>query len=403
MSKIAPYIKQAFGTSNAHEAASFLASAINRMKGWDKSQITKEVEAALKGVNFTRTAEAPKTKTETRTIYKDTPETERRLASYIRQIEDIKREIEALKANRADPAEVKRLNARIETLTKEAAARERQHLEELAIVRAATQQESAETVQLRQQVEELNDRINRLKFALSEMATGNDGETELRQEAERRLASAIADLKRTQEEKRSTREELSLALIRLKATEDTLEEAANLVDELTAKGKDLQFQLNQQRATHKDELDDANRKRIAAGRRADDNERQHNHTRARLKFEEQNSANLTRENERLRQTVKELEAAAEKHEADARHNYYECESLTAALHKANQTIAEMMEKQRRFLGTFKRTPSYIGIGAACLTLTLAQADDGVISAARVAAAIVTGTVAYLVSSAIFKE
>lgn len=71
MSKIAPLIKQAFGTSNANEAASFLASAINRMKGWEKSQITIEVETALN-----RTAEQPKAepKTKTKTIYKDTPE-----------------------------------------------------------------------------------------------------------------------------------------------------------------------------------------------------------------------------------------------------------------------------------------------------------------------------------------
>lgn len=79
MSMIQNLIKKAFGTSNESEAASFLASACNRMKAMPKDDIHAEVSQALKGVNFARAGEAPKAKAEpqpkAKTIYKDTPET----------------------------------------------------------------------------------------------------------------------------------------------------------------------------------------------------------------------------------------------------------------------------------------------------------------------------------------
>lgn len=403
MSKIAPLIKQAFGTSNAHEAASFLASAINRMKGWEKSQISKEVEAALAGVNFGRTAEAPNAAAgKTKTIYKDTPETERRLASFIRQVADLQREVDALKANRADPAEIKRLNARIESLTKEAAASERQHLEELAIVRAATQKDSAETVQLRQQVKERDGRITRLKQALAVAAEGGDASAAEREQIERRLTATLFDLAEAKRDLSTTQAELTKARGLAEMAIEHTEEAAELVEKLTAKGKELELQLNRQRATHKDELEEANRKRIAAGRRADDAERLTTQTKAKLKIEEYNGDQLGREKRALNARVEELTAAVKKHEEDAQHNYYQCESLSASLHLAQKELAELRHAKKYLFGTFHRASAYVSLTLGGLCVAIGAMNEGVngaadsISAAALIVLMSYGVTRYLV-------
>jgi adenylate kinase family enzyme len=54
MSLVQNLIKKAFATTNANEAASFLASACNRMKLQNKEQIMQEVSAALVSVNLTK-------------------------------------------------------------------------------------------------------------------------------------------------------------------------------------------------------------------------------------------------------------------------------------------------------------------------------------------------------------
>lgn len=85
MSVIQSLIKQAFGTGNSNEAASFLASACNRMKAMDKTTIAREVESALKGVSFGRTdADKAKVKTVLKTPpsrWKDWPHWKNRFAA----------------------------------------------------------------------------------------------------------------------------------------------------------------------------------------------------------------------------------------------------------------------------------------------------------------------------------
>ncbi len=96
MSMIQNLIKKAFGTSNINEAASFLASACNRMKAMDKRAIEGEVFAALKGVNFSRSGESSaQSETRTKTIYKDTPETTSKLRRIEAEAERLRRELSA--------------------------------------------------------------------------------------------------------------------------------------------------------------------------------------------------------------------------------------------------------------------------------------------------------------------
>ena len=90
MSVIQSLIKQAFGTGNSNEAATFLASACNRMKAMDKMSISREVESALRGVSFSR-AEADKAKV--KTVYKDTAVTLEKLASLEKQVRSLTHEL----------------------------------------------------------------------------------------------------------------------------------------------------------------------------------------------------------------------------------------------------------------------------------------------------------------------
>ena len=458
MSKIAPYIKQAFGTSNAHEAASFLASAINRMKGWEKSQITKEVEAALNGVNFSRTAEAPKAAApKTKTVYKDTAETLRRLAEYQQKTEALQRELDALKANQADPKEIARLKSRIEALTKAQAATERAHLEELAMARTRVQGATGELEQenkeltaanreliearaailseknelfreqlkLKQQIGERNDRITRLQKALAAMTNGEDSKAEEREELERRLTATLFDLAEAKRDlayaqKKLTEEAETIDMLatgrakawhELKATQTlaeeaiaTADEASRLVEQLTAKGEELELQLNRQRATHKEELEEANRKRIAAGRRADDAERLTTQTKAKLKFEEYNGEQLAREKRALTSRVEELTDAVKKHEEDARHNYYQCESLSASLHLAQKELETLRHKSKHLFGIFHKASSFIAIAAGGLCVSIGAASEGIAGAAdSVSAAAVIMLISYSVTRYLVKD
>ncbi|MEE8729950.1 MAG: hypothetical protein SOI28_13715 [Rahnella inusitata] len=142
MSVIQSLIKQAFGTGNSHEAATFLASACNRMKAMDKTTIAREVENALRGVRFNR---AEPGKAEVKTVYKDTAVTLERLASLEKQLRSLTHELAVARhqtgsSNKEDvlrmEAELYRLNTRVSELLRQSDLQKKQHADELALLRS---------------------------------------------------------------------------------------------------------------------------------------------------------------------------------------------------------------------------------------------------------------------------
>jgi len=385
MSKIAPLIKQAFGTSNAHEAASFLASACNRMKGWEKSQITVEVEAALKGVNFDRTAEQPKAepKTKTKTIYKDTPETLNRLHIAHRQIEDLKREITALKSLKADPHEIKFLNDRIAVLIREAAEAANQHLKELALARASQQ---TALDKLTADNEGLNARITRLKSALAAMAEGGDADTAQRQELERRLESAAADLARAQDEKAELKAQLADRSKKLAAAHGELSTVFKRAEDAEQERDKAKRQA--------EELKGERTKRQAIERRAEDHANTIGGLRASMKNAERHAEEMQRDRNRLKHRVAELEQANATHEDNAQHNYYQCESLSNQLFSVQTELDALKKKHSKYFGLLNRGPTHLALIAAALYGVLMPHAAGAESADLLIGPFIAGIVAF---------
>lgn len=161
MSMIQNLIKKAFGTVNSNEAASFLASACNRMKNSTKTEIQSEIEQALREVNLNRIgshdegllarlkaaeAEAIQLRAElktlagenkTKTIYQDNPETLRRLAQ-------AQSELAAVRLNTVPQAEIQRLSIRITGLQKSLESEREHHYQELALLRETLQRKMEE-------------------------------------------------------------------------------------------------------------------------------------------------------------------------------------------------------------------------------------------------------------------
>lgn len=194
MSVIQSLIKQAFGTGNGHEAATFLASACNRMKAMDKISIAREVESALRGVSFSR-AEADKAKV--KTVFKDTAVTVERLAALEKQVRSLTHEL-AVARNKTDggnpeelarlQGELYRLNTRVSELLNQSERLKKQHADELALMRsrqrAAGNSTSAE-------LDAANSLIAYTGSQMSAMAAARDSLqqrlTALETESERRL------------------------------------------------------------------------------------------------------------------------------------------------------------------------------------------------------------------------
>lgn len=187
MSMIQNLIKKAFGTANANEASSFLASACNRMKSSSKAEIQFEIEQALCGVNLNRLgshdvgllarlkaaeAEAVQLRAElkaaagkikTKTVYQDNPETLRRLA-------EIQGKLAAERLNAVPLAEIQRLTTRIAGLQKSIESEREHHYQQLALLRETLQRKMDE--QVRQTPDgrvnqELAERILMLQKSLS--------------------------------------------------------------------------------------------------------------------------------------------------------------------------------------------------------------------------------------------
>ncbi|NIF49942.1 hypothetical protein F3J28_19470 [Enterobacter sp. Ap-1006] len=191
MSLVQNLIKKAFATANANEAASFLASACNRMKAHNKEQIQAEVSAALVNVNLVRISEKPP---QTKTVYQDSPETLRRL----REAESLSTSLLAqlreaqLRSAQGDTVEttarLQRYEKQVTELQKALNISQEMHLKESALVRSVMQRE----------IDELKSLLNRQKESGSGLL-----ETHQREKAELHQRLEAADeLIKTQQEAR---------------------------------------------------------------------------------------------------------------------------------------------------------------------------------------------------------
>ncbi|HEY3986593.1 hypothetical protein [Cedecea sp.] len=191
MSLVQNLIKKAFATANANEAASFLASACNRMKLHNKEQIQAEVSAALVNVNLVRISEKPP---QTKTVYQDSPETLRRLkdaeslsASLLIQLREAQQ-----RYAQSDTAEtttrLHKFEKQVTELQKALNISQEMHLKESALVRSVMQRE----------IDELKSLLNRQKESGSGLVEIHQREkAELHQRLE-----AADELIKTQQEAR---------------------------------------------------------------------------------------------------------------------------------------------------------------------------------------------------------
>lgn len=145
MSMVQNLIKKAFATNNAHEAASFLASACNRMKLQNKEQIIWEVNSALSNINLDN-------KIAPRAVYKDSPETLQRLqvaeahaASLLSQLREEQKKHHSPETLYCDTLEtinrLHRCENQITELKKALNISQEMHLKESALVRSVMQRE----------------------------------------------------------------------------------------------------------------------------------------------------------------------------------------------------------------------------------------------------------------------
>lgn len=200
MSLVQNLIKKAFATANANEAASFLASACNRMKLHNKEQIQAEVSAALVNVNLVRISEKPP---QTKTVYQDSPETLRRLkdaeslsASLLAQLREAQQS-----SAQGDTAEtttrLHRYEKQVAELQKALNISQEMHLKESALVRSVMQRE----------IDELKSLLNRQKESGSGLAETHQREKD---ELYQRLKAADELIKTQQEARYKAEAEVTL-------------------------------------------------------------------------------------------------------------------------------------------------------------------------------------------------
>lgn len=145
MSLVQNLIKKAFATNNAHEAASFLASACNRMKLQSKEQIIREVNSALSNVNLGD-------KTTSCAPYQDSPETlqrlhlaEARAANLLSQLREAQQKHHSPRPLHCDTPEtlnrLRQCENQITELKKALHISQEMHLKESALVRSVMQRE----------------------------------------------------------------------------------------------------------------------------------------------------------------------------------------------------------------------------------------------------------------------
>lgn len=192
MSMVQNLIKKAFATNNAHEAASFLASACNRMKLQNKEQIIWEVNTALSNINLDN-------KTSPRALYQDSPETLQRLQlaeartasllSQLREEQQKHRSPQTLYCDTPDTInQLRQCENQITELKKALNISQEMHLKESALVRSVMQRE----------IDKLQSYFNRQKQAAQLKANAHHQEAI---ESRQRLAAADTLIK-TQHEAR---------------------------------------------------------------------------------------------------------------------------------------------------------------------------------------------------------
>lgn len=160
MSLVQNLIKKAFATTNPNEAASFLASACNRMKLQNKEQIMREVCAALVTVNLANVRD----QSATDIIYQDSPDTLKRLqaaearaASLLSQLREEQQKSHPQQTVYCDTPEttdrLRHLERQISELKKALNISQEMHLKESALVRSVMQRE----------IDKLKSQFNRYK------------------------------------------------------------------------------------------------------------------------------------------------------------------------------------------------------------------------------------------------
>ncbi|WP_455424494.1 hypothetical protein [Dryocola sp. LX212] len=128
MSMIQNLIKKAFGTVNVNEAASFLASACNRMKNSSRAEILHEIEQALTGVNLQR-------------VPGQDPTMAARLKAAEAEVVHLRAELASVRQKVPPQTEVQRLSARLHLLQKSLDGEREHHYRELALLRETMQRQ----------------------------------------------------------------------------------------------------------------------------------------------------------------------------------------------------------------------------------------------------------------------
>lgn len=323
MSVIQSLIKQAFGTGNSNEAASFLASACNRMKAMDKIAIAREVESALKGVSFSR-SEADKAKV--KTVFKDTAVTLERLAALEKQVRSLTNEL-AVARNKPDTLhtadnlgqmkeDVLRLNARITELQRQSEIQRKQHADELALARSRQRTAGASTSA------ELDAANKLISYTGSQMAA------------------------------------------------------------MAAARDNLQARLQQIESGSQNRIREEEDKRHAANRRADGNyallgqqkeltaeaNRKITQLRASLKLEEYEGQSAKQETAKLKRQIAELELENSRLAEESRNNYDDCERLSNALERADKEFAVYKARKERFTGWIHAPSALMSLAVAGLVM-----------------------------------
>lgn len=144
MNLVQNLIKKAFSTTNVNEAASFLASACNRMKFKNKEQIIQDVSTALANVSLARTRSD--------TLYQDSPKTLQRLriaeARAAHLLSQLREEQQKNQQPSAAPNEhpgivdqLRKFEIQVTELKKALHTSQEMHFKESALVRSVMQRE----------------------------------------------------------------------------------------------------------------------------------------------------------------------------------------------------------------------------------------------------------------------
>lgn len=322
MSVIQSLIKQAFGTGNGHEAASFLASACNRMKTMDKTAIAREVESALNGVSFSR----PDTeKAKVKTVYKDTAVTLEKLASLQKQVRSLTHELAVARSKTGtgpneDTERMKdelfRLNTRISDLQRQSEIQKKQHADELALLRSR------------------------------QRATGNSSSAEL--DAANRLIAYTGS-----------------QMAAMAAARDTLQQRVS----------ELETEYDRRLSEEED-------KRHAANRRADGNyallgqqkeltaeaNRKVTQLRASLKLEEYEGQSVKSETAKLKKQIAALEEENSRLAERSRDNEDDCERLSNALERTSKEFAAYKAQKERFSRWIHIPSAMMGLAVVALVM-----------------------------------